>query len=278
VPLSIDVGILIFTALDLLMAYRDMRSWWLRFVPRGLVVATIYLNVVGETTVEGRVAHAVLPGLWVVAVEVAGTAVRSIFGLRTQRAQMDRVRRSRWVLAPVSTARLRRRMILREETSLTTARQRDLAFELAKADMRDTYGPVSWRWKAPRRQRLLLRRGELTPVPSTAMALTPPLMVPALPETARRDQAETNGTRRPRGTETARRAPELTETEFLALAERVADQMTTQGQTLTRRPFMAAMRDQGCPVGTAKAAALLEHLRQRATQQTDDPEVPDAEN
>lgn len=269
VPLSIDVGILIFTALDLLMAYRDIRSVWLRYVPRGLIAVTIYLNVVGETTWEGRISHAVLPGLWVIAVEVAGTAVRSIFGLRTTRAQLDRIRRSRWLLAPVSTARLRRRMVLREETSLTDARSRDLAFELAKADMRDRYGPVSWRWKAPRRERLLLRRGEVAPVNGTALALNPaPVPVPA-ETTPHRDR--TNG-RRP-GSNRRPGTTALTETELIALAEQVADQMANGGVALTRRPFIERMRDAGHPIGTARAGALLTHLRHRATHanETDSP-------
>src|SRR5262245_28261800 len=30
VPLAVDLGILVFTALDLLLAYRDLRSVWLR--------------------------------------------------------------------------------------------------------------------------------------------------------------------------------------------------------------------------------------------------------
>jgi hypothetical protein len=173
VPIGVDLGIFVFTALDLLMAYRDLRSVWLRYVPRALVAVTIYLNVVGVEDLQGKVAHAVLPGLWVIAVEVAGLAARMVFGLATGRARLERIRRSRWLLAPIATARLRRRMVLREETSFTAARDRDLAFELAKADMRDRYGPVSWRWKAPRRERLLLRRGEVAPVPAGQLPTVP---------------------------------------------------------------------------------------------------------
>jgi hypothetical protein len=269
VPLAVDVGILVFTALDLLMAYRDLRTWWLRYVPRGLVAVTVYLNAVGEDRTEGRVAHAVLPLMWVVAVEVAGTAVRSIFGLRSTRPSMDRVRRSRWVLAPVSTARLRRRMILREETDLEAARVRDLAFELAKADLADTHGPVVWRWKAPRRQRLLLRRGEIAPVSLPALALAPatdgttgtgpvetaPGPVPDRPRTGA-------GTtlRRPVGTS---RGSGPGPVDLMAVAGRVADRLETDGVALARRPFIAAMRAEGHPIGTSKAGALIAQLKQR---------------
>jgi hypothetical protein len=276
VPLAIDVGILVFTALDLLMAYRDLRSVWLRFVPRALVAVTVYLNVAGETVWEGRVAHAVLPGIWVVAVEVAGTAVRTIFGLKGERARMDRIRRSRWLLAPLATARLRRRMILREETSYLDARARDLAFELAKADMRDRYGPLAWRWQAPRRERLLLRRGEVAP----AAVETGPLAVPALPvgpvsgaNGTGPDGAETaDGTavpdRRPRRRKTTRPGRSRTavsEADLIAAAERIGDQMAADGVALARRSFIAAMRTAGYPVGTAKAAVLLDHLKTRTT-------------
>jgi len=284
VPLAVDVGILIFTALDLLMAYRDIRSVWLRYVPRALIAVTIYLNVVGETAWEGRVAHAVLPAVWAIAVEVAGIAVRTIFGLKTERAQMDRVRRSRWLLAPVSTARLRRRMVLREETSLAEARSRDLAFELAKADLRDRYKPVLWRFRAPRRERLLLRRGEVAPATAEAPpegatfprkphrwveadeaetgTETGPETTPARPVPARR----TNGGRS--RTKAGDRTPARSWEELVPAAETVADQMATDGLPLTRRPFMDRMSTAGYPIGTGRAKPLIDHLNARATAGT----------
>lgn len=274
VPLAIDVGILVFTALDLLMAYRDLRSVWLRFVPRALVAVTVYLNVAGETAWEGRIAHAVLPGIWVVAVEVAGAAVRTIFGLRTERARMDRIRRSRWLLAPLATARLRRRMILREETSYTEALARDLAFELAKADMRDRHKPFVWRWRASRRERILLRRGEVAP----ATVETGPVQVSALgtgpapavalgtgPDTTE-TAAPDHRSRRRKTTARGRTRRPVSDAELFTAAETVRDQLAADGVALARRPFVAAMRAAGYPIGTAKAAVLIDHLKNQAAE------------
>ena len=162
VPLAVDVGILVFSALDLVLARLDMRVAWLRLLPWSLVGVTIYLNVADEQTWFGRIAHAVLPALWVVAVEVGTHAVRIRAGLGSVR-RMDRIRTSRWLLAPVATAGLWRRMVLWEIRSYTTALARERDRLLAKTRLQDSYGRVSWRWKAPRRERALYRLGELSP-------------------------------------------------------------------------------------------------------------------
>jgi hypothetical protein len=193
-----------------------------------------------------------------------------IFGLATGRARLERIRRSRWLLAPLATARLRRRMILREETSFATARERDLAFELAKADMADRYGPVSWRWKAPRRERLLLRRGEVAPVPAGQLPTVPmPALAtaPAPDGTGPDSNTTTGGDHTRPGSKTSRtRSPKTTpadpETER-RVAEQVADRMSADGVPLTRRPFTARMRAEGHPLGTKKATVLLRHLHDR---------------
>ena len=173
VPLGIDVGILVFSALDLVLARLDMRVVWLRLVPWSLTAATIYLNIADEATLFGQVAHAVLPALWVVAIEVGTHAVRVRAGLASAR-RMDTIRRSRWLLAPASTLGLWRRMVLWEITAYTDALARERSRLLALTDLKDRYGfvrlgrrrfrfPAAWRWNAPRRERALYRLGELTP-------------------------------------------------------------------------------------------------------------------
>jgi hypothetical protein len=289
VPLSSDLGILIFTALDLLMAYRDIRSVWLRHVPRALVAVTIYLNVVGETALEGQVAHAVLPGVWVIAVEVAGIAVRSIFGLQTERKAMDRIRRSRWLLAPRTTLRLRRRMVLTEETNLTAALERDLTYELARADLRDRYGwlGLGWRFRAPRRTKLLLRRGAITPGGNPTLA--------PVPETNRETASETSGetgpapqgrTRdhrrdlngdRPRAitaattgtTRTRAEGTKPTEVDLGELVAGIATRYQATGERLSRRALIDEVRAAGHRIGTKKATELLaEHTTATGSQES----------
>jgi hypothetical protein len=162
VPIGVDLGIAVFSALDIVLARLDMRLRWLRLIPWTLTAATVYLNVAGEPTVFGKVAHAVLPALWVVAVEVAAHVVRVRAGLAAG-TRMDRIRASRWFLDPLHTLALWRRMVLWEIRSYPDALSRERGRLLALTGMQDTYGPVRWRWKAPRRTRALYRLGDLAP-------------------------------------------------------------------------------------------------------------------
>ncbi len=171
VPLAVDVGILVFSALDLVLARLDMRVAWLRLVPWSLVGVTIYLNVADETTWFGRIAHAALPAMWVVAVEVGTHAVRTRAGLASVR-RMDRIRASRWLLAPFATAGLWRRMVLWETRSYPDALTRERSRLLALTGLQDAYGHIGWRWKAPRRDRALYRLGN-SPHPALS-TLRPP--------------------------------------------------------------------------------------------------------
>ena len=162
VPVGVDLGIAVFSALDIVLARLDLRPRWVRLVPWTLTAATVYLNVTGQHTGFAKVAHAVFPALWVIAVEVAAHVVRVRAGLAAGTA-MDRIRPSRWLLAPVPTARLMRRMVLWEIRSYPEALRRERDRLLALTELQDTYGPLAWRWRAPRRTRALYRLGELAP-------------------------------------------------------------------------------------------------------------------
>jgi len=96
----VDLGIAVFSALDIVLARLDLRPRWVRLVPWTLTAATVYLNVhrAAHRFRPGR--HAVFPALWVIAVEVAAHVVR-IRGRLAAGTAMDRIRPSRWLLAPV---------------------------------------------------------------------------------------------------------------------------------------------------------------------------------
>jgi hypothetical protein len=162
VPLGIDLAIAVFSAMDLVLARLDMRPRWVRLVPWTLTGATVYLNVAGQHTWFGRIAHAVFPALWVLAVSLAAHVIRIRAQLEAGTG-MDRIRPSRWLLAPVSTARLWRRMVLWEIRSYPAALDRERTRLLALTDLQDAYGVLAWRWNAPRRTRALYRLGELAP-------------------------------------------------------------------------------------------------------------------
>jgi hypothetical protein len=107
-----------------------------------------------------------MPLLWVVLSEVAAHVYASRIGAVTGR-RMEKIRRSRWLLAFPSTFALWRRMTLWEVTSYTVALDRERERQLARADLRETYGN-KWRRLTPHRTRVLLRLGETAPVPVPA--------------------------------------------------------------------------------------------------------------
>ncbi len=160
VPLGIDLAIAVFSAMDIVLARLDMRPRWVRQIPWSLTAATVYLNVADQATWFGRVAHAVFPALWVVAVSLAAHVIRVRAHLASGTA-IDRIRVSRWVLAPAATALLWRRMVLWEIRSYPAALERERARVLALTGLQDRYGVLAWRWRAPRRVRALYRLGDL---------------------------------------------------------------------------------------------------------------------
>ncbi|MEQ7011199.1 DUF2637 domain-containing protein [Actinopolymorpha sp. B17G11] len=258
VPLAIDIGILVFSALDLVLAKLDMRIVWLRLLPWSLVAVTIYLNVEAESTWFGRIAHAVLPGLWVVAVEVGTYAVRRWVGLGSP-SRMDRIRCSRWLLAPLPTALLWRRMVLWEIRSYPDALARERDRLLAKTRLQDTYGWLGWRWQASRRERALYRLGELAPDATTAVVTAPaPVTVPARSEPTRKSTRRTG-----RKTARSRRTNKPDVTELVPAARTAAARIADRGEDLNRKTLAAQLRTDGQQVGNAKLGALLEHLRSK---------------
>lgn len=243
VPFGVDVGIAAFTGLDLLQARMDARSRWLRLVPWALIAVTVYLNVAQEPDLYGQVAHAVLPLTWVIAVEAGAHMLRTWAGLHTQVERMDRVRRSRWVLAPLSTLLLWRRMVLWEERSYLSALSREQARLLALCDLQEGHGRLAWRWKAPRRERALYRLGELVPAPATAPSPPAPAVVQ---ETA---PAPTSS---PAALQAVPDPPDGGQDPVEAIAE----EMHRAGERVTRRSLAAAVRSAGHQIGTGKAARV----------------------
>ncbi|MFE2553622.1 DUF2637 domain-containing protein [Streptomyces sp. NPDC059355] len=115
-PIGVDAGIIVMYGLDLVLAWRRTPKPGLRFIAHLLTFATIAFNAVsGEKgIVEDPVAagmHAVMPVLFVATVEAARALV-----IKTARVRLgiesDQVPLHRWVLAPLATPALYRRMKL----------------------------------------------------------------------------------------------------------------------------------------------------------------------
>jgi len=161
VPVGIDAAIPVFTALHLLLIRLGMPLAWVRFVPWGLTAVTCWLNIAAGISVSGKIAHGTMPLLWVGVSEVVAHIYAVRIGAVTGK-RMERVRRSRWLFAPRTTLLLWRRMVLWETTDYREALTLEKQRLLARAELRENYGR-GWRRKAPRRDLVLLRLGELTP-------------------------------------------------------------------------------------------------------------------
>ncbi|MEU9346367.1 DUF2637 domain-containing protein [Streptomyces sp. NPDC048278] len=160
-PIAIDVAIPVFTLANLLLIRLDMALGWVRFVPWVLTLVTCWLNIAAGTSLSAKLAHGTMPLLWVVFSEIGAHVYAVRIGAVTGR-RMEKIRFSRWLLAPVSTFALWRRMTLWEVTSYGDALALERERLLARADLREQYGR-GWRHKTPRRERVLLRLGELAP-------------------------------------------------------------------------------------------------------------------
>jgi hypothetical protein len=160
-PAGIDTAIPVFTVANLLLIRMNMPVAWVRFVPWVLTGVTCWLNVAAGQSLSAKAAHGAMPLLWVVLSEIAAHVYAVRIGVATGR-RMERVRRSRWLLAPLATLALWRRMVLWETTSYRDALSRERERLLLRAELRERYGR-RWRRTAPRRTRVLLRLGELTP-------------------------------------------------------------------------------------------------------------------
>lgn len=223
VPIGIDLGIAAAAAGDLWMAARDWRTWWLRYIPHGLSLVTVYLNVVGEEAAEGRVAHAGLVFLWIAFVTAVAHVVKlQAVGRRPKTERMDSIRGVRWFLAPLSTAALWRWMVTNEETSYRTALRHRDERRLTRAELRDAHGAFAWRWRQSWRDRELYRQGR--PVAPKTADPDRPTVVPAV--------VSTNGD----------------------AIDALARQMKANGEKVTRRSLLAKAKAEGHPLGTKRAA------------------------
>ncbi|NUL05351.1 DUF2637 domain-containing protein [Streptomyces lunaelactis] len=183
-PVGIDVAIPVFTAAFLLLIRTDMPLGWVRFVPWALTGVTCWLNVAAGHSVSAKLAHGTMPLLWVVLSEVAAHVYASRIGAVTGR-RMEKIRRSRWLLAPLSTFALWRRMTLWEITSYSEALGRERGRQLARAELRERHGR-RWRSRTPRPVRVLLKLGELSPASEELPPIAPQAAEPPKDEAPKR--------------------------------------------------------------------------------------------
>jgi hypothetical protein len=276
VPLGIDAGILAVTGMDLLQARHHHRSKWMRFVPMALVGLTSWLNASAAHSVLGAVTHAALPGLWVLAVEGAGHSIRHYAGLTAPKQEaMDGIRLSRWLYAPIQTAKLARRRSLWEITDYGEALERDRNRRLARCDLQERYGTVAWRWKSEaRRDRVAYHLGALHPritKPAETLDMTASTPASSGPAPVPRPAPPLAPAASP-----AKRRPASVD-DLLPIARHAAAELSAEGETLRRSTLKPKMQALGHPVGSnPKLDALIANLRTEppATPAANHPSAP----
>lgn len=146
-PIGIDAGILVLLALDLLLTWLRIPFPLLRQTAWLLTVATIAFNGASAwPSPLGVGMHAVIPILFIVTVEAARHAIGRIADITADK-HMESVRLIRWLLAPVPTFLLWRRMKVELRSYDHVIKlERDRLVERAR--LRSRYGP-KWRSKAP---------------------------------------------------------------------------------------------------------------------------------
>ncbi|QKV92297.1 DUF2637 domain-containing protein [Streptomyces sp. NA02950] len=195
-PVGIDAAVPVFTVANLLLIRMNMPLAWVRFVPWALTLVTCWLNVAAGHSLSAKVAHGTMPLLWVVLSEVAA----HVYAVRIGAAigsRMERIRRSRWLLAPLSTFALWRRMTLWEITSYADALARERERQLARAELREQHGR-RWRSKTPRRERVLLKLGDQAPATAAEPDPMPAPPPPAEPKQEHRQAEEPKAEPKPR--------------------------------------------------------------------------------
>ncbi|BAU84148.1 integral membrane protein [Streptomyces laurentii] len=188
-PIGIDAGICVLLALDLLLTWLRIPFPLLRQTAWVLTAATIAFNgAAAWPDPLGVGMHAVIPVLFVVAVEAARHAVGRIADITADK-HMEGVRLTRWLLSPVPTFRLWRRMKLWELRSYDEVIKLEQDRLIYQARLQARFGRA-WRRKAPVEALMPLRLAKYgVPLADTAgaglaAAGVEPVLLPAAPETS----------------------------------------------------------------------------------------------
>ncbi|GAA2975571.1 DUF2637 domain-containing protein [Streptomyces fulvorobeus] len=186
-PIGIDAGICVLLALDLLLTWMRIPFPLLRQTAWLLTAATIAFNgAAAWPDPLGTGMHAVIPILFVVSVEAARHAVGRIADITADK-HMEGVRLTRWLLSPIPTFKLWRRMKLWELRSYEQVIKLEQDRLIYQARLQARYGR-GWRRKAPIESLMPLRLAkygvplaETAPAGLAAAGIEPALLPPVAP-------------------------------------------------------------------------------------------------
>ncbi|WLQ42459.1 DUF2637 domain-containing protein [Streptomyces laculatispora] len=184
-PIGIDAGICVLLSLDLLLTWLRIPFPLLRQTAWMLTAATIAFNgAAAWPDPLGVGMHAVIPVLFVVSVEAARHAVGRIADITADK-HMEGVRLTRWLLSPIPTFRLWRRMKLWELRSYEQVIKLEQDRLIYQARLQARFGR-NWRRKAPVESLMPLRLAkygvplaDTGPAGLAAAGIEPALLPPA---------------------------------------------------------------------------------------------------
>jgi hypothetical protein len=158
VPIVVDLTVFVFSGVDLVLARLDMGHPLARWTVYGATGGTVWLNYSAGGSVAGRVAHVMMPSIWVVFVELMRHVVRRQVNLSTA-SHREAIPAARWLLSPWPTLKLWRRMVLWRVNSYPRALEQEKMRLGAVATAREMHGRL-WRYRISPLIRLQISLGE----------------------------------------------------------------------------------------------------------------------
>ncbi|MFE3461397.1 DUF2637 domain-containing protein [Nocardiopsis aegyptia] len=138
-PIGVEGGMVAVLALDLVLTWIGRPIGWLRQVARLLAITAIGINAGAglEYGAQAVIMHALAPAILIVGVEALRTHLLRVLAPVDK---SDPIPLGRWLLAPLSTMAMRRRMILWQQPRYSDALNSDLARREAVAGLRRAFG------------------------------------------------------------------------------------------------------------------------------------------
>ncbi|MEU0108342.1 DUF2637 domain-containing protein [Streptomyces sp. NPDC006251] len=169
-PLGIDIGIAVLLSLDLALTWINLKWAPLRYIAWVLTGSTVVFNSAASwPDLLGAAMHGVIPLLFIAVVEAVRNAIAKATAMEDDQ-HMDSIRLSRWLLAPVPTFLLWRRMKLWELRSYEEVIKLEQERMVYQARLEARFGR-RWRRKAPVEALMPLRLSQYgVPLAETAPA------------------------------------------------------------------------------------------------------------
>ena len=142
-PIGIEGGMIAVLAIDIVLTWTGRPIGWLRQVARMLSGTAIGINAYAgmEYGPAAVIMHALAPAILIVGVEALRHPLRAVLQVPEER---EPIPRGRWLLAPLSTVAMWRRMVLWQQPRYSQALDTHLDRHEAIVELRRAFGR---RWK-----------------------------------------------------------------------------------------------------------------------------------